>query len=68
MDNNTIISSVSIALSVIGSIILAVKGKRIVSKCCTRTFSASLDIQDTTPQDNTIPTKISPPIIIDVQK
>lgn len=52
MDTATVLSAVSLGLSLIGSIILGMNHKRIVSKCCSRTFSASLEIDNTTPVKN----------------
>ena len=55
-DTQTILASVSLALSVLGTIVLGWNHKRIRSACCGRIFSASLDIENTTP------TKSVPPI------
>ena len=55
-DTETILASVSLALSVLGTMVLGWNHKRIRSACCGRIFSASLDIENTTP------TKSIPPI------
>lgn len=58
MDNTTIISTVSIVISIIGTIILAVNHKRCRSRCGERTIVASFEVDTITP-----PSKIiSPPI------
>lgn len=49
MDQETILSSIAISLSVAGAIITAINHKRIRSVCCKRSFIASLDIENTTP-------------------
>ena len=59
-DTETILASVSLALSVLGTIVLGWNHKRIRSACCGRIFSASLDIENTTPTKPVAP----PPITV----
>ena len=59
-DTETILASVSLALSVLGTMVLGWNHKRIRSACCGRIFSASLDIENTTPTKPVAP----PPITV----
>ena len=61
MDDTTIISIVSLTISVVGSIIAIVNHKRIRSGCCGKTFTASLDIENTTPTKSLAPVDVRPP-------
>jgi len=49
-----ILSYVSIVISVLGTIITIVNHKRIRSKCCGTVIDASIDINNTTPENLTI--------------
>ena len=61
MDQQTILASIAISLSIAGAIITAINHKRIRSVCCKRSFTASLDIETTTP-----PVKLPAPILTSV--
>jgi hypothetical protein len=49
MDQNGIIGSVALVLSVGGSIFALINHKRIRSTCCGKKLEASLDVEATTP-------------------
>lgn len=51
---NTILSTIAIVTSVVGTIVVAVNHTRIRSRCCGKTMEASLDIEKSSP-----PPKIS---------
>jgi hypothetical protein len=56
MDQNTILSTLAIIVSVLGVVIGIINHKQVKSRCCKREASFSLDITSTTPEINT-PTK-----------
>jgi hypothetical protein len=60
MEDTTIISIVSLTISVVGSIIAIVNHKRIRSACCGKIFTASLDIENTTPTKSLAPIDVQP--------
>jgi hypothetical protein len=60
MEDTIIISIVSLSISIIGSIIAIVNHKRIRSGCCGKTFTASLDIENTTPTKSLAPIDVQP--------
>ena len=49
MDSNTIMSTVAIVVSVLGSIVAVINHKRIRSNCCGLKLEAALDVEDTSP-------------------
>jgi hypothetical protein len=51
MEDATILSGLSIALTIALSIITAINHKRIRSNCCGREAVASIDIENTTPNN-----------------
>jgi len=59
-ETQTVLASVSLAVSLLGSIVIGMNHKRIRSACCGRIFSASLDIENTTPTKPVQP----PPITV----
>jgi len=61
MDTSEILATVSIILSVVGSIIVGINHKRIRSACCGKTFMASLDIENTTPTKSLAPIDVRSP-------
>ena len=61
MDTSEILATVSIILSVVGSIIVGINHKRIRSACCGKTFQASLDIENTTPTKSLAPIDVRSP-------
>ena len=60
-ETQTILASVSLAVSVLGSIVIGMNHKRIRSACCGRLFSASLDIENTTPIKSIPPIDVRSP-------
>ena len=51
---NTTLSGLAIAVSVCGVIVGAINHKRIRSRCCGRNLDVSVDIENTTPKEETI--------------
>ena len=49
MDDTNVLSIISIVLSVVGTVIVAINHTRIRSACCGRKIEVSLDIDKTTP-------------------
>lgn len=48
MDNNSILASVAVALSVAGTIVAVVNHTKVKSMCCGRKLEVSIDISKTT--------------------
>jgi hypothetical protein len=65
-DMQTTLAGIAIALSAAGAIVTAWNHKRIRSVCCQRVFSASLDIESTTPplRSQAPPAPAPPPPIL----
>jgi hypothetical protein len=53
MDQNTILSTLAIIVSVLGVVIGIINHKQVKSRCCKREASFSLDITSTTPEIDT---------------
>ena len=60
METNTILSTLAIVTSVVGTVVVGINHTRIRSRCCGRTADMSLDIEKTTP-----PPKIFVPCGVD---
>lgn len=50
MDQGSILGIIGIVVAFIGSVVTIINHKRIKSSCCDKEISASLDIENTTPQ------------------
>ena len=61
MEDTTIISIVSLTISIVGSVIAIINHKRIRSACCGKIFTASLDIENTTPIKSIPPVDVRTP-------
>ena len=60
MDNGQILGALGIAMSVIGTIVMAINRKKCRSKCCGKEATASVSIEDATPP-NSVPKLSAPP-------
>jgi len=65
MDNNSILSIISIVISVGATILTIINHKRIISKCCGRKLDVSFDINNTTPPSLKL-TKPPEPILTNI--
>lgn len=52
MENSAIMGMIALIVSVGGAIVAVVNHKRLRSDCCGRKLSVSVDIENTTPQEN----------------
>jgi hypothetical protein len=54
MDQSSIMATIAIIVSVGGTVIAAVNHRRVRSSCCGRKLEASIDIENTTPQNSAL--------------